>query len=146
MPSYAGSSCPTDQEVGHSNDRYTLRGSWSSYYGFGRRRSEAEPEVAQAEANQPASVKPSDAYDQPAKCKEPQLWVQRLKNGLSVEQPVPSDELRVVKRVLRERDSKIPRLFLSERRVLTARASFQFLRDSFHNELEILVIVCAHVV
>ena len=38
--------------------------------------------------------------------KQSRLWVQRLKNGLSVEQPIPGDELRAVKRYLRERDSK----------------------------------------
>ena len=43
------------------------------------------------------------------------LWVRRLKNGLSVEQPIPGDELRAIKRYLRERDSKLPWLFLSER-------------------------------
>lgn len=47
--------------------------------------------------------------------KQSRLWVQRLKNGLSVEQPIPGDELRAVKRYLRERDSKLPWLFLSER-------------------------------
>ncbi|MDD9967963.1 MAG: tyrosine-type recombinase/integrase [Myxococcales bacterium] len=47
--------------------------------------------------------------------RQSRLWVQRLKNGLSVEQPMPGDELRAVKRYLRERDSKLPWLFLSER-------------------------------
>jgi len=43
------------------------------------------------------------------------LWVKRLKNGLSVEQPIPGDELRAVKRYLRQRDSKLSWPFLSER-------------------------------
>ena len=43
------------------------------------------------------------------------LWVQRLKNGLSVEQPLSGDELRAIKRYLRQRQSKLPWLFLSER-------------------------------
>ncbi len=30
--------------------------------------------------------------------KQSRLWVQRLKNGLSVEQPIPGDELRAVRR------------------------------------------------
>lgn len=47
--------------------------------------------------------------------RQSRLWVQRLKHGLSVEHPMPGDELRAVKRYLRERDSKLPWLFLSER-------------------------------
>ena len=38
-----------------------------------------------------------------------------MKNGLSVEQPIPGDELRTLKQYLRQRDSKPPWLFLSER-------------------------------
>ena len=30
--------------------------------------------------------------------KKSRLWVQRLKNGLSVEQPIPGDDLRAIKR------------------------------------------------
>lgn len=33
--------------------------------------------------------------------KRSRLWVRRLKNGLSVEQPIPGDELRAIKRYLR---------------------------------------------
>ena len=47
--------------------------------------------------------------------KQSRLWIQRLKNGLSVEQPIPGDELRAIKRYLRQRESKLPWLFLSER-------------------------------
>ncbi len=47
--------------------------------------------------------------------KQSRLWVRRLKNGLSVEQPVPGDELRAIKRYLRKTKSKLPWLFLSER-------------------------------
>ena len=43
------------------------------------------------------------------------LWVSRLKNGLSVEHPIPGDELRAIKRYSRQRNSKLPWLFLSER-------------------------------
>ena len=43
------------------------------------------------------------------------FWVRRLKNGLSVEHPVPGDELHAIKRYLRKRKSKLPWLFLSER-------------------------------
>lgn len=47
--------------------------------------------------------------------KRSRLWVRRLKSGLSVEHPIPGDELRAIKRYLKERDSRLPWLFLSER-------------------------------
>jgi type 1 fimbriae regulatory protein FimB len=40
------------------------------------------------------------------------LWVRRLKNGLSVEQPITGDELRAVKRYLATRTDKLPWLLL----------------------------------
>ena len=43
------------------------------------------------------------------------LWVARLKNSLSVEQPIAGDELRAIKRYLASRTDKLPWLFLSER-------------------------------
>ena len=43
------------------------------------------------------------------------LWVRRLKNGLSVEHPIPSDELRFIRRYLGNRSDRLPWLFLSER-------------------------------
>ena len=43
------------------------------------------------------------------------LWVQRLKNGLSVEHPIPGDELRFIRRYLGNRTDRLPWLFLSER-------------------------------
>jgi type 1 fimbriae regulatory protein FimB len=43
------------------------------------------------------------------------LWVRRLKNGLSVEQPIPGDELRAIRRYLSLRTDALPWLFLSER-------------------------------
>ena len=47
--------------------------------------------------------------------RQSRVWVRRLKNGLSVEHPVPGDELRAIKRYLRHRDSKLAWLFSSER-------------------------------
>jgi len=53
------------------------------------------------------------------------LWVPRLKNGLSVEQPIAGDELRALKRYLSQRDDRLPWLFVSERgQQLTRRAVF----------------------
>jgi type 1 fimbriae regulatory protein FimB len=43
------------------------------------------------------------------------LWVARLKNSLSVEQPIAGDELRAIRRYLATRTDKLPWLFLSER-------------------------------
>ena len=43
------------------------------------------------------------------------LWVRRLKNGLSVEQPMAGDELRAAKRYLATRNDELPWLFVSER-------------------------------
>ena len=43
------------------------------------------------------------------------LWVCRLKGGLSVEQPIASDELRAIKRHLATRTDALPWLFTSER-------------------------------
>ena len=43
------------------------------------------------------------------------LWVRRLKNGLSVEHPIPGDELRFIRRYLASRTDRLPWLFLSER-------------------------------
>jgi type 1 fimbriae regulatory protein FimB len=48
--------------------------------------------------------------------KSSRIWVKRSKNGLSVEQPLAGDELRLLKRHLRVRKLMLPWLFLSERR------------------------------
>ena len=49
------------------------------------------------------------------KLKQARLWVSRAKNGLSVEHPIPGDELRAIKRYLATRDDNLPWLFISER-------------------------------
>jgi type 1 fimbriae regulatory protein FimB len=43
------------------------------------------------------------------------VWVKRLKNSLSVEQPITGDELRAIKRYLATRTDKLPWMFVSER-------------------------------
>jgi type 1 fimbriae regulatory protein FimB len=55
------------------------------------------------------------------------LWVRRLKNGLSVEQPIAGDELRAVKRYLDTRTDKLPWLFISERGQPLTRQSVNYL-------------------
>lgn len=48
--------------------------------------------------------------------KEARIWIPRLKNGLSVEQPVAGDELRAIRRWLATRRDHLPWLFISERK------------------------------
>ncbi len=55
------------------------------------------------------------------------LWVRRLKNGLSVEQPVAGDELRAIRRYLATRQDALPWLFLSERGQPLTRQSVNYL-------------------
>jgi type 1 fimbriae regulatory protein FimB len=55
------------------------------------------------------------------------LWVRRLKNRLSVEQPITGDELRAVKRYLATRSDRLPWLFVSERSQSLTRQSVNYL-------------------
>src|SRR6202795_4228370 len=55
------------------------------------------------------------------------VWVQRLKNSLSVEQPIAGDELRAIKRYLATRADKLPWLFVSERRQPMTRQAVNYL-------------------
>ena len=58
------------------------------------------------------------------------LWVKRLKNGLSVEQPIDGEELRAIKRYLNSRDDMLPWLFISERQQALTRQSINYLIKS----------------
>ena len=55
------------------------------------------------------------------------LWVRRLKNGLSVEQPIAGDELRAIERYLATRSDALPWLFISERGQPLTRQSVNYL-------------------
>lgn len=55
------------------------------------------------------------------------IWVQRLKNSLSVEQPIAGDELRAIKRYLATRTDKLPWLFISERGQPMTRGAVNYL-------------------
>ena len=55
------------------------------------------------------------------------LWVKRLKNSLSVEHPIPGDELRAIKRYLATRRDKLPWLFVSEREAPMTRQAVNYL-------------------
>ena len=43
------------------------------------------------------------------------VWVKRIKNSLSTQQPITGDELRAIKRYLATRTDRLPWLFVSER-------------------------------
>ena len=47
--------------------------------------------------------------------KQSSLWVRRIKNSLSTQQPITGDELRAIKRYLATRTDRLPWLFVSER-------------------------------
>jgi site-specific recombinase XerD len=55
------------------------------------------------------------------------VWVRRLKNGLCVEQPIASDELRTIKRYLAARTDALPWLFLAERGQPLTRQSVNYI-------------------
>ncbi len=55
------------------------------------------------------------------------IWISRLKNGLSVEQPVAGDELRAIRRWLSLRDDTLPWLFISERKQPLTRQAVNYI-------------------
>ncbi|HZC14742.1 MAG TPA: tyrosine-type recombinase/integrase [Thermoleophilaceae bacterium] len=57
------------------------------------------------------------------------LWVRRLKNGLSVEQPIAGDELRAVKRYLATRADELPWLYVSERGAQMTRQAVNYVLE-----------------
>src|SRR5215470_12963467 len=59
--------------------------------------------------------------------KRSRLWVARLKNSLSVEQPIAGDELRALKRYLATREDNVPWLFVSERQSQLTRQAVNYI-------------------
>lgn len=59
--------------------------------------------------------------------KESRLWVERLKNSLSVEHPIVGDELRAIKRYLRSRKDNLPWLFINERNLPLTRQAVNYI-------------------
>jgi type 1 fimbriae regulatory protein FimB len=59
--------------------------------------------------------------------KRSRVWVARLKNSLSVEQPIAGDELRAIKRYLATRTDKLPWLFVSERQAQLTRQAVNYI-------------------
>ena len=66
------------------------------------------------------------------------MWVNRLKNGLSVEQPISGDELRAIKRYLRHRSSTLPWLFISERDQPLTRQAVNYIVSRSAEEAELV--------
>jgi type 1 fimbriae regulatory protein FimB len=58
--------------------------------------------------------------------KRSRVWVARLKNSLSVEQPIAGDELRAIKRYLATRNDNLPWLFISERQAQLTRQAVNY--------------------
>jgi type 1 fimbriae regulatory protein FimB len=59
--------------------------------------------------------------------KRSRVWVARLKNSLSVEQPIAGDELRAIKRYLATREDNLPWLFISERQAQLTRQAVNYI-------------------
>ena len=55
------------------------------------------------------------------------VWIERLKNSLSTEQPMLGDELRAIKRYLATRDDALPWLFVNERGTQFTRQGINYL-------------------
>ena len=55
------------------------------------------------------------------------IWISRLKNGLSVEQPIAGDEFRAIRRWLSSRDDTLPWLFVSERKQPLTRQAVNYI-------------------
>ncbi len=55
------------------------------------------------------------------------VWVERQKGSLSTEQPLEADEHRALKRYLKERTSRLPWVFLSERKEQLTRHGVKYL-------------------
>lgn len=59
--------------------------------------------------------------------KESRIWIDRLKNGLSVEHPISGDELRAINRYFQSRKDDLPWLFVSERGLPLTRQAVNYL-------------------
>ena len=61
------------------------------------------------------------------KLDEARIWINRVKNGLSLEHPIGGEELRAIRRYLRTRKSSLPWLFVSERNQPLSRRTIHYL-------------------
>lgn len=69
--------------------------------------------------------------------KESRIWVNRLKNGLSVEQPIDGIELRAIKRYLKRRKDNLPWLFVNERNQPMTRQSINYIISRSANKAKL---------
>lgn len=59
--------------------------------------------------------------------KESRIWINRLKNGLSVEHPISGDELRAIKRYFNSREDNLPWIFVNERGLPLTRQAVNYI-------------------
>lgn len=85
------------------------------------------------------SIKLSDIDLQQAR-----FWVRRLKNGLSVEQPISGDALLAINRYIKIRNSALPWLFLSERCQPMTRQSVNYIAKTAGHRANISTPVNPH--
>lgn len=69
--------------------------------------------------------------------KTSRIWIKRLKGGLSVEHPIPGDELRCIRKYLRIRNSKLPWLFINERMQPLTRQAVNYIISSVSNKADL---------
>ncbi len=78
------------------------------------------------------------------KLKESRLWIERLKNGLSVEHPIAGDELRAIKRYLRARKDNLPWLFVNERNLPLTRQAVNYIIKTAADKTSIKMYIHIH--
>jgi integrase len=62
------------------------------------------------------------------------IWIRRLKGGLSVEHPIPGEELRLIRKYLRLRENNLPWLFINERNLPLTRQAVNYIIFSVSNK------------
>lgn len=58
------------------------------------------------------------------------IWIRRLKGGLSVEHPIPGEELRLIRKYLRTKENELPWLFINERNLPLTRQAVNYMISS----------------
>jgi integrase len=72
------------------------------------------------------------------------IWIQRIKGSLSTEQPLHADELRTLKRYLKQRgNAQLPWLFLNERGDQFTRSAINDLTDCVFCAAQELLVLAA---
>lgn len=69
--------------------------------------------------------------------KTSRIWIKRLKGGLSVEHPIPGEELRLIRKYLRLRENNLPWLFINERNLPLTRQAVNYIISSVSKKANI---------